>query len=76
MQFYTIYLIHFSFFLVSVRREYSLHIRFPYNPFDLFGLKDGKLSNSVAVKFATKDEIPRLQCTYVKTSYYKSQLDM
>ena len=57
---------HFmKFYLIfSVRRDYSLHIRFPYNPFDLFGIKDGKIFNTVAAKVATEDEIPRLQCKY------------
>ena len=55
-------------FFVSVRRDYSLHIRFPYNPFDLFGIKDGKIFNTVAAKVATEDEIPRLQCKYATSN--------
>ena len=73
LQFHTIYLIQFSFFFVSVRREYSLHIRFPYNPFDLFGLKDGKILNAVAANMAALTELPRLECKYVVSFYIKSQ---
>ena len=62
-------------FFVSVRRDYSLHIRFPYNPFDLFGIKDGKIFNTVAAKVATEDEIPRLQCTFVLSFKFQSQLN-
>ena len=74
-KFHTIYLIQFSFFFVSVRREYSLHIRFPYNPFDLFGLKDGKILNAVAANMAALTELPRLECKYVLSFCIKSLPD-
>ena len=61
-----------SMFFVSVRRDYSLHIRFPYNPFDLFGIKDGKIFNRVAANVATEDEIPRLQCENAMLFYFHS----
>ena len=65
-------------FIVSVTREYSLHIRFPYNPFDLFGLKDGKILNPVALNMAANmannaNEIPRLECKYVVSFFTQSQ---